>query len=276
MKNRRFQSNVTGTPRAGRPFRYALLISVLMLSILAVQGTQVWASAAVAGPVTQVTSTASTSHMTVQLVFPASAYRGQSVQISATTTATSSANIVSFSIDIASYVNGQLVKLVSQTIVANTYVQAGDVWQTLLVVAIPTDAQPGPLIGTITEVSLTSNYYYSYYGTPYYYYRPNYVPYYYTQNLRYYNTRASNAPQYGSIAGTQTPPQTYTQPLKGPIAAIQIPPQTYRQSQVYRPAYVYQPSCMCQPLPHYAPIYSPNYYATQVSSQQTIMLTYVI
>lgn len=275
MKNRRLQSDLTRTPRAGRPFRYALLTSVLMLSILAVQGTQVWASAAVAGTVTQVTSTASTIHMTVQLIFPASAYRGQSVQISATTTATSSANIVSFSIDIASYVNGQLVKLASETIVSNMYVQAGDVWQTLLVVAIPTDAQPGPLIGTVTEVSLTSSYYYSYYSTPNYH-RPNYVPYYYTQNPRYDHARASNAPQYGSIAGMQSPPQTYTQPLKGPIAAIQTPPQTYRQSQVYRPACVYQPPCMCQRAPHYAPIYGPNYYATQVSSQQTIMLTYVI
>lgn len=273
MKNRRLQSGLTRTPRTGRPFRYALLISVLMLSILAVQGTQVWASTAVAGTLR---STASTSHMTVQLVFPASAYPGQSVQISATTTATSSANIVSFSIDISSYVNGQPLKLASQTIVANTNVQAGDIWQTLLVVAIPTDAQPGPLIGTVTEVSLTSNYYYSYYGTPYYYDRPSYMPYYYTQNYRYYNTRASNAPQYGSIAGTQTSPQTYTQPLKGPIAAIQTPPQTYTQSHVYKPAYVYQPSCVCQPTPHYAPIYAPNYYAIEVSSQQTVMLTYVI
>jgi hypothetical protein len=276
-----------------RSLTFGLLVPALLLSLLAVQGTQVWADTP-----TQLTSTVTTNHFSVSLVFPTSASPGQSEQISATTTATSSANIISFSIDISSYVNGQPLKLASQTILGSTTVQTGAKWQTLLTVNIPPNAQPGPLIGTVTEVWQNPNYYSSYYSTPYYYTSYYYSMPYYTQNYPNYNTYQSNMPQQnypnhnmhqyqynipqqGYQNSNTYPYQLYRYP--NGFTVMQTPPQNHQQTQpqMNRPSYFNQPSNYYGSNyyePYYVITYYPMYasdYATQLTSQQTVALTYV-
>jgi hypothetical protein len=176
-----------------------LLISAIVISLLALQGTQVWASPALnatdANTANEMASTVSTAHMSVYLVFPTSVYPGQTETISANTTATSSGTIVSFSIGVFALIDGQLMKIASQTIVANAYVAVGEKWRSSLVVAIPADAQSALLTGTITEVwQQAPSYYSSYHVTPYYN-----MPY-YTQNSQYYN---SNYQYYNSNYNSQ-------------------------------------------------------------------------
>jgi hypothetical protein len=290
-----------------RSLAFGLVVSALLVSLLALQGTQVWADTP-----NQLTSTVTTSHFSVSLVFPTSASPGQSEQISATTTATSSANIISVTIDISSYVNGLPVKLASQTILGSTTVQSGAKWQTLLTVNIPADAQPGPLIGTITEVWQNPNYYSSYYGTPYYYTYYYTVPYYTGNYPYYYNTYQYNMPQRNYPNSYNTHQYQYNIPQQGyqnsntfpyqlksypnGFTVMQTPQQNQQQthqsgSQSYtnRPTYPYQPSYTYGYRPSY--YYSPNYYepyyftsyypmyannySTQLTSQQTVLLTYV-
>ena len=167
MKNMPLLLSLSRHPRADRSFRYAPLISGFILLLLVVQATQAYATTPAADTTSQLTSTVMTNHFSVYFVYPTSASPGQSEQISVTTTATSGANIISFSIDISSFVNGQPMKLASQTILGSTTVQTGAKWQTLFTVNVPADAQAGPLIGTVTEVWQQSSG--SYYSSPYYY-----------------------------------------------------------------------------------------------------------
>jgi hypothetical protein len=266
-----------------RSLTFGLLVAALLVSLLAVQGTPVWADTP-----SQLTSTVTTNHFTVSLVFPSSASPGQTEQILATTTTTSSANIISFSIDVSSYVNGQPVKLVSQTILASTTVQAGAKWQTLLTVNIPATAQPGPLIGTVTEIWQTP--YYSGYGPQYYYTYHYYVPF-SPQNYPNYNTyqyqNRYNTPQQPYQSSNTYPYQLYHYP--NGFTVMPTSPQNHQQTQpqTNRPSYFNQPSYTYRPTYHYGPnYYEPYYvttyypmysssYATQLTSQQTVVLTYV-
>jgi hypothetical protein len=264
-----------------RSFTSLLLVSALLLWPLAVQGTQVWADTT-----SQLTSTVTTNHFSVLLVFPTSASPGQSEPISATTTATSSASVISFSIDISSYVNGKPVKLVSQTVLGYTTVQTGAKWHTLLTVNIPPNAQPGPLIGTVTEVWQTPNYYSSYYGRPYYYTSYYSMP--YAQSYPSYNTYPCNTQQQNCQNYNTYPYQLVRYP--NGFAVMQPPSQSHQQTQspqVNRPSYVNQPSYTYGPgyyygpnyyEPYYVTTYYPMYasnYSTQLTSQQTVALTYV-
>jgi hypothetical protein len=212
-------------------------------------------------------SRVSTNHLTIQLTFPKSVYPGQSITIQAATTAKSNGRIIRVSIDIFSLLDKQLVKIASQTILTDMTVRSGDDWETSLLVFIPTNAQRGPLIGTVTEIwqvwqearQETSNYYSSYYGTPYYtpycsYYQDHV---YYAQSYPYYNSYTYNAQQY----------------VRHPSGFIDLrtSPPTLR--------YVYEPSYACEPVPYYGPNYVPNYaasYAPQASSEQTFLFTYVL
>jgi hypothetical protein len=277
MKNMRF------LPK--RSLTFGLLVTALLVSLLAVQGTPVWADTP-----RQLTSTVTTNHFTVSLVFPSSASPGQTEQILATTTATSSANIIGFSIDVSSYANGQPVKLVSQTILASTTVQAGAKWQTLLTVNIPATAQPGPLIGTVTEVWQSPGYYSSYYGTPYYYTYYYTTPYYvrsYPNYNAYHYQYQYNVPQQGYQSSNTFPYQLKSYP--NGFTVMQPASQNHQQAQpqTNRPSYFNQPSYTYRPTYHYGPnYYEPYYvttyypmysssYATQLTSQQTVVLTYV-
>jgi sulfur relay (sulfurtransferase) DsrC/TusE family protein len=299
-----------------------LLISAIVISLLALQGTQVWASPALnatdANTANEMASTVSTAHMSVDLVFPTSAYLGQTETISANTTATSSGTIVSFSIGVFALIDGQLMKIASQTIVANAYVAVGEKWRSSLVVAIPADAQSALLTGTITEVwQQAPNYYSSYHVTPYYN-----MPY-YTQNSQYYNynynyntqqqihlPRQAPAPETVGLFNGVAAPETarlpngvvalYT-PSGGTIqlnpqlalpngnAAFQKSPQTYVQPYVnmniHQRSYMSRPATYYGPNPatyygpnftNYPPNYLPNYPPTQVTSQQTFALTYIL
>jgi len=230
-----------------------------------------------------------TNHFSVYFVYPTSASPGQSEQISVTTTATSGANIISFSINISSFVNGQPMKLASQTILGSTTVQTGAKWQTLFTVNVPADAQAGPLIGTVTEVWQQSSG--SYYSSPYYY-----MPY-YTQNYGYnygynmynvYPYQTYNTQQYPSYPnGYNTFPNNNLQYKRYPngFTVLQTPTQSNMQSQSQRQLYMNRPSYAYQShyarnyyVPSYVMVYDPMYssnYATPVTSQLTVTLTYV-
>lgn len=262
----------SATPLPG-PSLMALVASVLMLSLLVVSAV-IPSAYGVASGTKPSRSTVSTDHLTVEFTFPYSADLGQSITISATSTAKSNGRIIRFSIDIFSYVDKQLVRLASRTIVTDTIVRVGDNWQTWLQVVVPTNAQRGPLMGTVTEVwQETSTYYYytsycSYSPQNYYrYYSQNYYP----QNYPYYSTYDTcNTQQYlcsrNGITALRISPQSHTQPSY-----------VYKPSYLCQPSYVYKPSYVCQPsyVPQTASCYSPDY-ATQVSSQQTFTLTYVL
>jgi hypothetical protein len=243
-----------------RSFRCGLLIFALIVSLLAVQGTQAWASTTGGRnfTLTQMTSTVSTNRFSVYLVYPSSAYAGESEVVAAVTTARSSGTVVSLSIDVFSYVNGRPVRIASETILANTHVQAGNKWRTFFVVTIPANAQSGPLFGTITEV----------WQQPQSYYSSNYIspPYsataYCTQNYPYYSTHQ-----------TQSYP-SHSRNIWG-SSHSSIEPNTYQGAYVYQGACVCQPSYVSQPEPYYVPNDAPNY-ATQATSQQTFTLTHVL
>ncbi len=246
MKGRRFLSwrwcphpermKVIRTRPTDRPW-VQLVASALVLSLLAIQGIQMWAPTAINAaypnsysafpavepisetpaqtkPSAQMTSVVSTEHMTVQFTFPESADPGETVTISVSTTARSSGKAISFSIEVFSYVDRQLVKTTSEKVVKDKKVRSGDTWQTSLAVVVPTNAQRAAMIGTVTEVWEETTSYYSPYYLPRYYYWP-YYPYY--------------------------PPYPYN----------------YNYTVYY---YVYEPS----------------YVVTQKSSQQTLPLTYVL
>lgn len=290
-----------------------LLISAIVISLLALQGTQVWASPALnatdANTANEMASTVSTAHMSVYLVFPTSAYPGQTETISANTTATSSGTIVSFSIGVFALIDGQLMKIASQTIVANAYVAVGEKWRSSLVVAIPADAQSALLTGTITEVWQQAPSYSSYHVTSYYN-----MPY-YTQNSQYYNynynyntqqqirlPRQAPAPETVGLFNGVAAPETARLPngvvalytpsgdtiqlnpqlaLPNGNAAFQKPPQTYVQPYVnmniHQRSYMSHPATYYGPnFTNYPPNYLPNYPPTQVTSQQTFALTYIL
>jgi hypothetical protein len=291
-----------------------LLISAIVISLLALQGTQVWASPALnatdANTANEMASTVSTAHMSVYLVFPTSVYPGQTETISANTTATSSGTIVSFSIGVFALIDGQLMKIASQTIVANAYVAVGEKWRSSLVVAIPADAQSALLTGTITEVwQQAPSYYSSYHVTPYYN-----MPY-YTQNSQYYNynynyntqqqirlPRQTPAPETVGLFNGVAAPETARLPngvvalytpsgdtiqlnpqlaLPNGNAAFQKPPQTYVQPYVnmniHQRSYMSRPATYYGPnFTNYPPNYLPNYPPTQVTSQQTFALTQIL
>ena len=257
-----------GFPPAGRRLR-ALLTSALILSLLAVQGTLLWASPTVSsttpntGSMNQRTSTVWTNHLKVQFFFPASAYPGQREPISVTATVKSNGRILRLSLDISSYVGKQLVKIASQTIVSDKTVRSGETWRSLLVVVIPANAQPGALIGTVTEVwEETSNYYSSYYRTPECY--VSRCPYqqdhgYYAQKYAYYSTYTQD---YASYLNVFTAPRTS---------------QTRAQRYSCQPAYAYGPSYGCEHAPYYGSDYGPDYApASATQSGQSVLLTNIL
>jgi len=155
--------------------------------------------------------------LTVQLTFPESADPGQSVTISATTTAKSNGKMVSLTIEVYSYADKQLAKVASETVVRDKKVRSGDTWQTSLTAVIPTNAERAAMVGTVTEVWEETSYYSSSYYRPCYYYYPYYPychPYYpynlsypYDYSMYYYVYEPSYTVTQGSSA--QTVPLTY-------------------------------------------------------------------
>lgn len=211
----------------------SLLASGLLLSLLAIQGIQLWVPPTVSAgypnnysplpPVeppselpaattspSQLMSRVSTGHLDVQLEFPESAEPGQTVTILATTTANSNVKVVSMSIDIFSYANNQLVKSASETVLKDKRVHSGDTWQTSLAVVVPTTAQRSVMIGTITELwEETTSYYAPYYYAPYFYrtYYPYDPPDIYDHPLYYYISQPAYLVTQKSLQ--QTIPLTY-------------------------------------------------------------------
>jgi hypothetical protein len=221
-----------------------LIASALVLSLLAIQGAQVWTPTAVntiypsdygpaapvqpfsetptqTTPASQIVSAISTDHFTIQFTFPESADPGNTIAISTMTTAKSSGQVDNLSIEVFVYANGQLSKATSTTVLTNKQVRSGNTWQTSLAMTIPGDADRSVMVGTVTETwEETSSYYDSYGYFPYYEYYPYYSSYPYYSYPHHY------------------------------------PPYPYNAS-IY---YVYQPS----------------YMTVQKSSQQTLPLTYVL
>jgi len=178
-----------------------LVVSAFILSLLAVQGIQPWAPSAVnvvypnsygafptaepASPLTtpeatepsQITSVITTEHMNVQFSFPDSADPGQTITVTATSTARSSAKVISLLIEIYAYVDRQLVRAASETVLANKQVRSGNSWQSTLSVTVPYAAQRSAIIGTVKEIweERTTTYYYS--SMPFWPYSPYYPPY---------------------------------------------------------------------------------------------------
>ena len=124
----------------------------------------------------QTATTISTDHFTVQLTFPESADPGDTITVSATTTAKSSGEVDNLSIEVFAYVNRQLAKAASATVLTNKQVDSGNTWQNTLTVAIPPNADRSVMIGIVTETwEDVSSYYGSYGYLPYYpYYYPSY------------------------------------------------------------------------------------------------------
>ena len=297
-----------------------LVASALILSLLAIQGVQVFTPSAVnafnpnsysavfptaqptfqtpsqtpqtsqASQASQTITNVSTDHFTVQFTFPESADPGNTITISTITTANSNGRIVSLTIDVFSYVGNQLVKSASETIATDKDVGSGDNWQTSLAVVIPTNAQRGPLIGTVTEVwQEASNYYSSDYSSNYY---PNYYSNYYSAYCsdyyrNYYPNYANTQTVPPTTSNLPTPPATTAFPAITPSENYTAAMQRYLNQDryvnqpryVYQHRYVYQPSYLCEPASYYGPNYTPYYassYVTQVSSEQTLSLTYVL
>jgi len=253
----------------------ALVVSVLMLSLLAVQGTLSWASTTVSSTapnmdtMNQMTSTVWTNHLKVQFFFPASAYPGQHVPISATATVKSSGRIVRYSIDISSYAGKQLVKIASQTIVSDKTVRSGETWQSLLMVVIPTNTQRGQLVGTVTEIwEETSNYYPSHCGKPNC--RTSYCPYYqdlgyYAQNYAYYSTYTYSYDAQNYVGCSNR--------LTAPLDSAQ----DHMLRSVCQPAYSYGPSYGCEGARHYSSNCAPDYgSSTTTQSGQGVLLTSIL
>jgi hypothetical protein len=176
-----------------------LIASALLLSLLAIQGAQMWTPSAVNAiypnsyspasaaqplaetqaqttPASQTVTTVSTDHFTVQLTFPESADPGNTITITTTTTAKSSGEVDNLSIEVFSYVNRQLAKATSATVLTNSQVHTGNTWQTTLSATIPPNADRSVMVGIVTEAwEDVSSYYGSYGYLPYYpYYYPSY------------------------------------------------------------------------------------------------------
>lgn len=215
-----------------------LVASTLILSLLAVQGMQMWAPSAVSGmypnsygvfptveprsetpvetaPASETTALVSSDHLTVQFTFPESAEPGRAITISAFTTAKASKKVNSLSIEIFAYVDKQLVKEAAATVLTDKKVRSGDTWQTTLVAAIPSNAERSTMIGTVTELwEETTSYGYSpyHYSWPYYPYYSHdpydpYYPYYPFNYTIYY----AYEPSYVTVekSSRQTVPLTY-------------------------------------------------------------------
>ena len=179
-----------------------LVASALILSLLAMSSIQMWTPSAVNAfyptnygtfasvqplteqptqttPAPSTVTSVSTDHFTVQFTFPATADPGNAITISVATTAKASGRVDSLSIDVFVYVNQQLSKVGSASILSNKQVSSGNSWQSTLTVTIPSNAVRSEMTGTVTEVweDMTYNnaYYYSDYWmySPYYYY-PSY------------------------------------------------------------------------------------------------------
>jgi len=205
-----------------------LIASALLLSLLAIQGAQMWTPSAVNAiypnsyspayaaqpfaetptqttPASQTVTTISTDHFTVQLTFPESADPGNTITISTTTTAKSSGQVDNLSIEVLTYVNRQLAKATSATVLTNRQVHSGNTWQTTLTVTIPPNADRSVVVGIVTETwEEMSSYYDSYSYLPYYpYYYPSY-PYNFTMYYVY-------EPSYVTVqkSSQQTLPLTY-------------------------------------------------------------------
>ncbi len=188
-----------------------LAASTLVLSLLAIQAIQPWAPSAVnvaypnnygalpaveapdqaaaeAPQASQITSAASTEHITVQFIFPDSADPGQAITVTATSTAKSSAKVTSLTIEVYAYVDGQLIRAASETVLKNKQVRSGNSWQTTLSLIVPQSAQRSVMIGTVTEIwEVTSTYYASYAYWPDYPYYSSYpdLPYYWPYPYQY-------------------------------------------------------------------------------------------
>jgi len=223
-----------------------LVASTLILSLLAMQGLQMWTPSAVnviypnsyapfpalepraetaaASPLASETTTlVSSDHLTVQFSFPDSAEPGKTITVSAVTTAKASKKVNRLSIEVFTYVDKQLLKEAEATVLENKKVRSGDTWQTTLIVTVPISAERSAMIGTVTEVwEETTSYSPYYYSWPYYPYYP-YGPYY-----------------------------------------------------PYDPYYAYDPY---RPYPlNYTIryVYQPSYVVTEKSSRQTVPLTYIL
>jgi hypothetical protein len=205
-----------------------LVACAFLLSLLAIQGVQMWAPSAVnavypntyspipaaqpmAEPPTQTTpssqtvTTVSTDHFTVQFTFPESAEPGNTITISTITTAKASKQVHSLSIGVFAYVNRQLIQTTSAAVLTDRQVYSGNTWQTILTMTVPPNANRSMMIGTVTEVwEETSSYYNSYRYWPYqpYYYPP--FPHDYTMYYVY-------EPSYVTVqkSSQQTLPLTY-------------------------------------------------------------------
>jgi len=188
----------TRTRPTDRPW-VPLVASALLLSLLAIQGAQMWSPSAVnviypnsygpasaaqpfaetptqAAPASQTVTTISTDHFTIQLTFPESADPGTTITISTTTTAKTSGQVDNLSIEVYAYVNRQLAKATSATVLTNRQVRSGNTWQTTLTVTISPNADRSVMVGIVTEAwEEMSSYYNSYGYWPYYpYYYPSY------------------------------------------------------------------------------------------------------
>jgi len=188
-----------------------LVASALILSLLAVQGMQMFVPSSAVGPnylgiygtypavqptaeiatgttpTPQTTITVSTDHLTVQFTFPESADPGNTVTILATTTAKANKKVSSLSAEVFIYAGKQLTKVASATILRDQSIRSGDTWQTTLAATVPSNADRSAMIGTVTESwEETTNYYspssswwyYAYYPYPYPPYPYNYTYYY--------------------------------------------------------------------------------------------------
>ena len=176
-----------------------LIASAILLSLLAIQGAQMWTPSAVnpiylnsyspasaaqpftetptqTTPASQTDTTISTDHFTIQLTFPESADPGNTITISTTTTAKSTGEVDNLSIEVYAYVNRQLAKATSATVLTNRQVHSGNTWQTTLSATIPPNADRSVMLGLVTETwEEVSSYYDSYGYLPYYpYYYPSY------------------------------------------------------------------------------------------------------
>ena len=230
---------VTRTRPTDRPW-VPLVAAAVLLSLLAIQSVQILTPSAVnaiypnygsfpavqpfvetlnqtALP-SQTVTTVSTDHFTIQLTFPESADPGKTITISTVTTAKSSKQVNSLSIEVLAYVNKQLAKVATATVLTDRYVYSGNTWQTTLTVTILQSIDRSMMIGTVTERwEETSSYYQSYGYWPYYPDYPNYYPYnytdwpYYPNHLNYYPYNYPYEPSYVTVekSSQQTIPLTY-------------------------------------------------------------------
>ena len=219
-----------------------LIASALILSLLAIQGAQMWTPSTVNAfqpvnystfpavqPIAEqpaqvpqassIVTTASTEDFTVQFTFPASAIPGNTITISTTTTAKADKKVTSLSIDVFAYANQQLAKATSATVLSDKQVTSGTTWQTTLTVAIPLNTNRSMMIGTVTEIwqetTTSPDYSSNYWQYQHYPYYPYYYPYYYPTSAHNYTVYYVYEPTYIPTSVTvqkssqQTLPLTY-------------------------------------------------------------------